>query len=85
MKKLPYDVAAQVAFRTGTGNDKTRGSGNKERRNLADKAFTYRQQSICLQGLNGLQIALHHTDDKTASDIDKHDDDRGNGITFNKL
>ena len=85
MEKLGNNVAAQIPFRSGTGNDKTGCRRNEQSWNLTYQTFTYSEECIGLQRLHGLHVPLHHADDKTAGDVNHHDDDGRNGITFYEL
>ena len=82
---LVHQVAAQVSFGSGAGDDKARSRGNQESRYLAHQALTDGQQSICLECLSGIQPPLQHANDKTTGNIDEHDDDSGDGIALDEL
>ena len=85
MKQLPDHVTAKVSLSTGTCNDKTGSRRYQQGWNLADQALANRQQGIGLQGMQSIQITLQHTDNKTANNIDKHDEDSSNRITLDEL
>ena len=68
-----------------TGDDHPRGQGNQQRRNLRDQTITDGQYRIQRDGLASTHPVLHYPRGKPAEDIDQHNHQACDGVSFDKL
>ena len=59
--------------------------GQQQRGNLCHQAVTNGQQRISLHGQPEIQTVLQHTNGNTANDVDRKNQQAGNGVALHKL
>ena len=84
-EELLDEITAEIPLCRRARDDDTGRRRDEERGDLCDESLTDSQQRIGLECLCCIHIALEHPNDKTAADVDHHDDNGGDGIALDKL
>ena len=84
-KKLCGDLSTQIAVRCGAAHQNAGAGGNHERRDLGHETIADGEPRIRGERGHGIHPQHGHADDEPADDIDKHNNDAGDGVAANEF
>ena len=83
--QLRQDVVAQVVLGGGPGHDDARRQRQQQGRDLRDQPVSDRQEAVGGDGVGEREVVLGHPDGEAADQVDRGDDDGGDGVAPDEL
>ncbi|KAG1446268.1 hypothetical protein G6F57_017361 [Rhizopus arrhizus] len=84
-EQLADDLLADVLVGRHAGHDHASGGRDHQRRDLRDEAVTDGQQRVDTGRIAHRHVVLRHAHDQAADDVDRHDQQAGDGVAAHEL